>query len=74
MEKAKLNDLSNFSKNEKFFLINTPFKEIYGDNILRFLSKQIIEAPETREDVFRYPEVVDNGFHLSKVRSYKMHK
>ena len=35
---------------------------------------EIIEAPETREDVFRYPKVVNNGFHLSKVRSYKLHK
>ena len=35
---------------------------------------EIIEQPETRDDVFRYPEVINNGFHLSKVRSYKMHK
>ena len=35
---------------------------------------EIIESPKTREDIFRYPEVVNNGFHLSKVRSYKMHK
>ena len=35
---------------------------------------EIIESPETREDVFKYKEVIDNGFHLSRVRVYKMHK
>ena len=35
---------------------------------------EMIESPETREDVFKYKEVIDNGFHLSKVRAYKMHK
>ena len=35
---------------------------------------EIIESPETREDVFKYKEVIDNGFHLSKVRAYKMSK
>lgn len=35
---------------------------------------EIIESPETREDVFKYKEVIDNGFHLSKVRAYKIHK
>lgn len=35
---------------------------------------EIIESPVTREDVFKYKEVIDNGFHLSKVRAYKMHK
>lgn len=35
---------------------------------------EIIESPETREDVFKYKKVIDNGFHLSKVRAYKMHK
>ena len=49
MEKANLKDLSNFFKSSKFFLINTPFKEVYGDNILRFLSKQIIEGLEKLE-------------------------
>ncbi len=50
-------------------LSQVPEKTIYEANTF-----EIIESPETREDVFRYPEVVDNGFHLSKVRSYKMHK
>jgi serine/threonine protein kinase len=39
----------NSSKNveeKKFYLINSPFKEICGDNIIRFLSKQIIEGLE----------------------------
>ena len=35
---------------------------------------EIIESPETREDIFKYKEVIDNGFHLSKVRAYKLHK
>lgn len=35
---------------------------------------EIIESPETREDVFKYKKVIDNGFHLSKVRAYKMHE
>lgn len=35
---------------------------------------EIIESPQTREDVFRYPEIIDNGFHLSKVRAYKLHR
>lgn len=35
---------------------------------------EIIESLQTREDVFRYSEIIDNGFHLSKVRAYKMHK
>lgn len=35
---------------------------------------EIIESPETRKDVFKYKEVIDNGFHLSKVRACKMHK
>lgn len=35
---------------------------------------EIVESPETRDDVFRYPEVINNGFHLSKVRVYKSHK
>ena len=35
---------------------------------------EIIEAPETFEDVYRYSKVIDHGYHLSKVRSYKMHK
>ena len=49
MEKANLKDLSNFIKSPKFYLINAPFKEVYGDNILRFLSKQIIEGLENIE-------------------------
>ena len=35
---------------------------------------EIIESPETPEDVFKYKKVIDNGFHLSKVRAYKMHE
>lgn len=35
---------------------------------------EIVSSPKTREDVFRYSEIVNNGYHLSKVRSYKLHK
>lgn len=51
MEKADLNDLSSLKdlKDNKFYLINAPFKEIFGDNILRFFSKQIIEGLEKLE-------------------------
>ena len=35
---------------------------------------EIIEGPKTHTDVFKYKEVVDKGFHLSKVRAYKLHK
>ena len=34
---------------------------------------EIIEQPETREDIFKYKNAVNNGFHLSKVRAYKMY-
>ena len=50
-------------------LAQVPEKTICEANVF-----EIIEKPETRADVFRYPEVVDNGFHLSKVRSYKLHR
>lgn len=35
---------------------------------------EIIEKPETREDVFKYENAAENGFHLSKVRAYRMHQ
>ena len=35
---------------------------------------EMIEYPETMDDIFRYPEIIDNGFHLSKVRAYKLHR
>lgn len=35
---------------------------------------EIIESPNNCDDVFKYKEVLDKGFHLSKVRAYKMHK
>lgn len=50
-------------------LAQVPEKTICEANVF-----EIIEKPETREDVFRYPEVINNGFHLSKVRSYKLHR
>ena len=50
-------------------LAQVPEKTICEANVF-----EIIEEPVTREDVFRYPEVVENGFHLSKVRSYKLHR
>lgn len=35
---------------------------------------EIIEKPETWSDIVRYPEVTGSGYHLSKVRSYKLHR
>ena len=32
---------------------------------------EIVERPHTSADIFRYPELVNNGFQLSKVRAYK---
>ena len=49
-------------------LSQAPDKTIWEANAF-----EIIERPMTRNDVFRYPEVINNGFHLSKVRSYKLH-
>ena len=48
-------------------LSQTPIDSIRYANLF-----EIVEQPETREDVFRYKSVVDNGFHLSKVRTYKV--
>ena len=35
---------------------------------------EIISYPRTREEIFRYSEIVNNGYHLSKVKSYKLNK
>ena len=35
---------------------------------------EIIEMPETADDLNQYHDVVEKGFHLSKVRSYKLHR
>ena len=35
---------------------------------------EIVEQPKTRDDVFKYNSVIGNGYHLSKVRAYKLHK
>jgi hypothetical protein len=35
---------------------------------------EIIESPQTSDDVFKYEKVLNSGYHLSKVRAYKMHK
>ena len=35
---------------------------------------EIIESPQTSEDLYKYEEVFNKEFHLSKVRSYKLHK
>lgn len=35
---------------------------------------EIIERPYTYEDISKYKEVINNGFNLSKVRAYKMHR
>ena len=35
---------------------------------------EIIEEPELCSDVFRYPELINNGLNLSRVRTYKVHE
>jgi hypothetical protein len=35
---------------------------------------EIIEIPQTLQDIYKYKEVINNGYHLSKVRAYKMHQ
>lgn len=50
-------------------LAQTPENVIEQANVF-----EIIEKPETRDDVFKYKKVVDNGFHLSKVRAYRLHQ
>ncbi len=50
MEKAKMKDLGKlndyFHNNNLIKLIYNPFNEVVGDNLLRFYSKQIINALE----------------------------
>ena len=35
---------------------------------------EIVEEPITRDDIFKYPEVIDKGMQLSKVKTYKLYK
>ena len=37
-------------------------------------SFEIIEYPKTEDDLERYSELTENGFHLSKVRTYRIKK
>ena len=34
---------------------------------------EIVEEPITRDDINKYHDVLDKGYHLSKVRAYKLH-
>ena len=34
---------------------------------------EIIESPKTEEDFLKYPEALEKGFQLSKVRTYRLH-
>lgn len=34
---------------------------------------EIIESPKTEEDFRKYPEALEKGFQLSKVRTYRLH-
>ena len=33
---------------------------------------EVVEWPKCYDDTFRYPRATDNGFHLSKVRTYRL--
>ena len=86
-DKRELVDSSRLETVDDFLCLHTwGYYGLFKPSIAEVLSQfpeniieeantfEIIESPETREDVFRYPEVINNGFHLSKVRAYKMHK
>ena len=86
-DKRELVDPSMLEPVEDFLCLHTyGYYGLFKPSIAEVLSQvpektiseantfEIIESPETAADVFRYPEVVDNGFHLSKVRSYKLHR
>ena len=53
MEKAILKDLKTFNKNiynqNMCYLINEPFKEVIGDTLLKFLTRQIVKGLELFE-------------------------
>ncbi len=86
-DKRDVVDLSKLETVDDFLCLHTwGYYGVFKPSIAEVLSQapenvieqanifEIIESPETREDVFKYKEVINNGFHLSKVRSYKMHK
>lgn len=86
-DKRDVVDLSRLETVDDFLCLHTwGYYGLFKPSIAEVLSQapesvieqantfEIIESPETREDVFKYKEVIDNGFHLSKVRAYKMHK
>lgn len=86
-DKRDIIDLSRLETVDDFLCLHTwGYYGLFKPSIAEVLSQapenviaeantfEIIESPETREDVFKYKEVIDNGFHLSKVRAYKMHK
>lgn len=86
-DKRELVDPSMLEPVEDFLCLHTyGYYGLFKPSIAEVLSQvpektiseantfEIIESPETAADVFRYPEVFDNGFHLSKVRSYKLHR
>ena len=86
-DKRDIVDLSKLETIDDFLCLHTcGYYGFFKPSIAEVLSQapesvieqantfEIIESPETREDVFKYKEVIDNGFHLSKVRAYKMHK
>lgn len=86
-DKRDIVDLSRLETVDDFLCLHTfGYYGLFKPSIAEVLSQapesvieqantfEIIESPETREDVFKYKEVIDNGFHLSKVRAYKMHK
>ena len=35
---------------------------------------EIVEYPETIKDIHKYNNIYNSGYHLSKVRTYKLHK
>ena len=86
-DKREIVDSSKLEPVEDFLCLHTwAYYGFFKPSVAEILSQapidtiryadvfEIIEQPETRADVFRYREVVNNGFHLSKARSYKLHE
>ena len=86
-DKREIVDSSKLEPVEDFLCLHTwSYYGFFKPSIAEVLSQapidtiryadvfEIIEQPKTRADIFRYPEVVNNDYHLSKVRSYKLHE
>ena len=58
-----------FKPSIKEVLSQAPERTIYKANTF-----EIVEYPQDANDLNMYHDVVNSGYHLSKVRSYRLHK